>query len=82
MRESYADPARRERTWKKKIKLWGFEKNIPESSKKLMLQKKKKRALEGKDTTFTWGFIDVPQKRLEQIADSTGISIPQAGKND
>lgn len=80
VRESYADAAGRERTWKKMIKVWGFEKNIQESSKKLMLEKKKERALKGKDTTFIWGFIEVPQKRLEQIADSMGTPMPQAGK--
>jgi hypothetical protein len=85
VRESHADVAGRERTWKKIIKVWGFEKNVPETAKKLMLEKKKERTMKGKNTSFLWGFNEVPQKRLEQfengqIGGSMGTPMRQAGK--
>ncbi len=85
MRESHADVTGRERTWKKMIKAWGFEKNIPGTAKKLMLEKRRERTMKGKDTTFLWGFNEVPQKRLDQfengqIGDSMGTPMRPAGK--
>jgi hypothetical protein len=86
VRGKHADVADRERTWKKMIKSWGFEKNVSETAKKLMVEKKKERARKGKDTTFHWGFNEVPQKRLEQfenrqVGDSMGTPKLQAGES-
>lgn len=84
-RKSNANAWRRERTWKKWIKEWGFEKNVPESVKRTMVEKKKERTMTGKDTIFQWGCNEVPQKRLEQFENgqtesSMSTSAPKVGQ--
>lgn len=65
----------RERTWKKKIKEWGFEKNVPNAIKRTMLEKKRERTMKGKDTNFLWGFNAVPLKRLEEFEKGQAESL-------
>lgn len=58
--------SRSERTWKKMLKEWGFEKYLNNESMKFILAKTEKRVRdEGKETVFFHGDNQVTEERIE-----------------
>lgn len=55
-----------ERTWKKMIKLWGLEKNIPETAYSAMSQKRARRKNEGRETEFMFRSVPVKRERIDR----------------
>lgn len=55
------------RTWKGKLKEWGYNKNMTTPDMQWIVAKGKKRALEGKYTTFFHGVTHVTAQRIENF---------------
>jgi len=53
------------RSWKTKMKEWGFNKNIPGQEKTFIVDKERKRKLEGKDTSFFYTDIKVEPDKIK-----------------
>jgi hypothetical protein len=53
------------RTWKDKIKEWGFSKNISTRNKQWIIAKGTKRKQEGKDTAFFQGGVRIAPTKIQ-----------------
>jgi len=69
------------RTWKRKLKGWGFKKNISSHDMQVVVAKGKKRAWEGKDTDFYHRTAQIPTDRIERFKRRKAREVsPNVGK--